>query len=408
MRVLFINQFFPPEIEPSAAKVHDLACKLAERGHQVTVVTGFPNYPSGVIPVEYRQKLFKSEVRDGVKILRTFLIPAPNRGVLRRMMNQSSFLVSAILRGLSSDRPDAIVTSSPPLETGLAGYMLSRVKRVPFIFEVRDAWPEAAVVLGVIHNRTVITVAEALERFLYRQASRVIAVTQGVQAHVIAHGAARDKVVLIPNGADTDLFHPNNHNEPLRVELGLAGKFIALYAGTHGLQASLASVLQAASLVQDRKDIVFLFVGDGAEKPGLLRLHQDLGLENTVLLDPQPRDRLAQTLAMADVGIVHTRKDPFFEGYLPVKMFEYMAAGCPVILGANGESRTLVEEAQAGIWVGPENPQAMAEAIKRLYENPDLRQEMGRQGREYVVSHYSRDRLTQQYESLLEATVGGA
>lgn len=405
MKILFINQYFPPEIEPSASKVHDLACKLVEHGHQVTVITGFPNYPSGIIPIEYRRKLYRSEVQNGVKVLRTFLIPSPNGGFVRRILNQLSFLVSAILRGLLVERPDVIVTSSPPLEVGLAGYLLSRIKQVPFVFEVRDVWPKAAVVLGVLRNKALIVGAEAIEQFLYRWASKVVAVTQGVQTHVIEQGAARNKVVLIPNGADTDLFHPNNKNGSLQAELALTGKFIAIYAGTHGLQASLASVLQAASFLRTYKEIVFLFVGNGAEKSALLRLSEQLGLPNVVFLDQQPRKRLAQFLAMSDVGIVHTSKDPFFEGYLPVKIFEYMAAGCPILLGANGESLTLIEEAKAGIWVGPENPQGMAEAIMMLYKNPDLRQKLGQNGREYAARYFSRTILVLRYQEVLTSVL---
>jgi glycosyltransferase involved in cell wall biosynthesis len=401
MKVLFVTQYFPPEIEPSAAKVHDLACKLAEYGHSVTVITGFPNYPSGVIPVKYRGKLYLSELKDGVKVLRTFLIPSPNRGIVRRILNQLSFLISATLRGLLVKRPDVIVTSSPPLETGLAGYLLSWIKRLPFVFEVRDAWPKAVVIVGVLRHNFLITLAEAIEKFLYQRASKVVVVTRGVEAHVIERGATKDKVVLIPNGTDTELFRPDNQGGSLRVELGLAEKFIAIYAGTHGLQANLTSVLQAARLLQNLKEIVFLFVGDGAEKPALLRLSQESGLPNVIFLNPQTRERLAQFLSIADVGIVHTRKDPFFEGYLPVKMFEYMAAGCPIVLGANGESRALVEEAKAGIWVGPENPQAMAEGILRLYENPHLLQRMGKNGRKYAIENFSRTILVQRYQEVL-------
>jgi glycosyltransferase involved in cell wall biosynthesis len=408
LKILFVNQYFLPEIEPSATKIHDLGCKLVEYRHQVTVITGFPNYPSGIIPAKYRGKLYQSEVLNGVKILRTFLFPSSNRGFFRRVLNQFSFLISATLRGILADRPDVIITSSPPLEAGLASYLISRIKQVPFVLEIRDVWPKAAVILGVLRNKILIRVAEAIERFLYRRASRIIVVTRGIKAHVIEYGAAIDKVALIPNGADTDLFCPDNQSESLKEEIGLTGKFVAIYAGTHGLQANLASVLKAANLLQDYKDIAFLFIGDGAEKPILQHLSQQTKLTNIVFLNPQPREQLARFLAMADVGIVHTRRDPFFEGYLPVKMFEYMAAGCPIILGVNGESKELVEESKAGVWVGPEDPQAMAEAIVSLYDRPHLRQELGRNGRGYAVRHFSRTILTKQYQEVLASVTNSA
>ncbi len=401
MKILFLSQYFLPEIEPSAAKIYDLSRKLVKRGHRVTVITGFPNYPTGVIPPEYKNKLLQEEEVAGIKVLRTFLLPSPNKGFLRRTVSGVSFMFSALLRSLFVERHEVVVTSSPPLETGLAGYLVSRLKRIPFIFEVRDVWPQAAIVLGILKNPFLIRMALFVERFIYRRAYHVVAVTKGVRRHLLDSGVGKRKVTLIRNGVDTEIFRPLDINNRLKEQLGLKGKFVCIYTGTHGLQANLMSVLKAADLLKKNGDIAFLFIGDGAEKRLLCQFKQVHSLSNVIFLDPQPRRTMPKFLSIADLGIVHTRKDAFFEGYLPVKIFEYMACSCPVVLGNNGEARELIEEAHAGVCTEPENPNLLAQAILKLRRDGHLRKRLGINGRKYVTEFLSREVLIEEYERML-------
>jgi glycosyltransferase involved in cell wall biosynthesis len=406
VRILFLSQYFPPEIEPSAGKVCDLSRNLAARGHEVTVITGFPNYPTGIMPREYKNRLLAEETVDNVRVLRTFLITSPNRGFTRRMVGGSSFMCSSTLRSIFAGPSDVVITSSPPLEIGLAGYLVSRLRSVPFVFEVRDVWPMAAIVLGVIRNRVVIRLAQSVERFIYSNADHIVAVTDGVRQHVLELGVDESMTTLIKNGVDTDIFRPLDRYSPLRQQLGLNGKFVCIYTGTHGLQANLSAVLQAAALLKPDPDIAFLFVGDGAEKPKLRQIKQEQSLSNVIFLDPQPRELIPHLISLADVGLVHTRSEAFFEGYLPVKMFEYMACGCPVVVANNGEARQLVEEARAGVWAEPGNPSSLADTLRGLRADPAWRAQLGANGAQYAAHNLSRDMLAAQYERLLAAVIG--
>jgi len=400
MRILFLSQYFPPEIEPSATKIYDISRKLIQKGHQVTVITGFPNYPNGVIPPRYRKKYFEEENIHSIRVLRTFVFPSSNKIFYRRLLGELSFMFTGTIISLILERHDIIMTSSPPLEIGLSAYIISLAKKCPFIFEVRDIWPKAAVVLGVLNNTTMINIAQIIEHLIYKKAQHVIAVTKGIENYLTDLKLNKKKITLIRNGVDTNIFEFGGDNHEIKRGLKLDGKFICIYTGTHGLQAKLIAVLKAASLLIKEEDIAFLFLGDGAQKHQMVQFKKEKALKNVTFIDPQPHHLIPNYLSIADIGIVHTGKDKFFEGYLPVKLFEYMACGCPVVLANNGEAKDLIEEAEAGIWAEPENPLSLKEAILKLRDDPQLRKNLGENGREYVTKYLSRDVLIDEYERL--------
>lgn len=409
MRILYINQYFPPEIEPSATKVHEVGRELAKTGHQVTVVTGFPNYPSGSIPPAYRGKLVQTEMWDGIRVLRTALFPASTSRFLLRMLNHLSFMVSSSLRSLGSGSCDVVICSSPPLEIALAGVFISWLKRKPLVLEIRDLWPDEVIQLNLLQGRVQIAVAKWIERLAYRQANRVVPVSPRFVPYLLGEGMPEQKIRVIINGTDIDLFRPPDtvNLPPASHELDQEAtrpidKFVAIYAGTVGLTQHIETVLEAAQLLQEHEDICFILAGDGKEKPKLLEKQRQLGLANVQFLPIQPRKKIAAMIANADVCLIHTANEMIHTRIIPAKLFDYMAAGRPVVVGASGQARALVEQAQAGIAVPPEDAQGMAEAILRLYNNSKLRARLGANGRKYAEENFSRQIIARKYVQLIE------
>jgi len=403
-RILFITPYYPPEKAAPAVRLSETAARLARRGHQVTVLTTVPNYPTGIVPPEYRGHLVQQETRDGVRVVRVWSYTSPNKGFLRRIVAQLSFgCLAPILGGRAVGRPDVIIVESPPLFDAIAARMLAWYRRCPFIFLVSDLWPESAVQLGMLRNRTLIWLAEWLERSTYRRAGLVWAVTEGIRQSLLQRGLSTEKVFLLTNGVDTEKFRPRSQAQA-RAELGWDNRFTLLYAGTHGLSQGLTTLLDAADRLRDQPDIHVVLVGDGAEKADLIAQARKRDLQNITFLDPLPHDRVPLLLASADICLVPLRKLPLFEGALPSKMYEMMACARPMILGVEGEARRMVEqEAGAGLAVEPENADALVEAVLYLREHPEVAEAMGRRGRAFVEARFERAQLTAQLEVRITA-----
>ena len=403
MRILYLNQYFLPEIEPSAAKVYEVGRELVKMGHQVTVITGFPNYPSGGIPSEYRGRLFQREAWDGIQVLRTALFPASTSHFLLRTLSHFSFLISSLLRSLGSGPCDIVICSSPPLEIALAGVSVSWLKRKPFVFEIRDLWPDDVIYLGLLKGRAPIAIARWIERLVYRRASMIVPVSPGFVPYLLNEGVAEWKIRVIVNGTDVNLFRP----EAVRSHVGrrfsaAQGHFTVIYAGTHGLQHHLETILETARLLAEYQDIRFLLVGEGSEKAKLLAKRQQLRLTNVQFFPAQPREKIAVLVAGADLCLLHTADMMINTRNIPAKLFDYMAAGRPIVAGVRGQAQRLVEQTQAGIVVSPEDAEGMAAAILELYRDSELRVRLGTNGRKYALEHFSRQLIAQQYAQLLE------
>lgn len=394
MHILFVTPYYPPEKAAPAVRISETAKLLVKRGYQVTVLTTVPNYPNGIVPQEYRGHILRHELRDGVRIVRVWSYISPNKGFLRRILAQLSFGCLVPLLGWNAiGHPDVIIVESPPLFDAIAARILARGKRCPFIFMVSDLWPESAVQLGMLRNRLLIKLAEALEWSTYQKAIAVWALTAGIRDTLIQRGLAPEHVFLLTNGVDTMKFRPLPTVQA-RAELGWGDKFIVLYAGTHGLAHGLTTILDAAEHIQNSSDIHFIFAGDGAAKEDLLARAQQRAMKNVTFLDTQPHDRMPLLLAGADVCVVPLRKLPLFEGALPSKMYEIMACARPILLGVNGEARRLIEqEAGAALYIEPENPAALASAILHLYEHRDIAEVLGKRGRAFVEARFDRNQL---------------
>jgi len=404
VRILYINQYFPPEIEPSATKVHEVGRELVKMGHQVTVITGFPHYPTGALPRQYRGKLAQTEALDGIQVLRTWLLPASTSHFVRRTLCHMSFTASAILRAVGTGHYDVIVCSSPPLEVALAGVVVSVIKRCPFVFEVRDLWPDEVIQGGQLRGRFPIAVAKLIERTVYRRAARLVAVSPGFVPYLQGEGVPLERITVLPNGTDVHLFRPDPRaRAAVRTELGLGDAFVVGYAGTHGFQHHLETVLKAARMLLGQQDIRFLFVGDGKEKEMLVELGKEWGLSNVQFLPAQPRAEVARILAAVDICVTHSEDIPINRRNLQSKLFDYMAAGKPIVLGCDGQMRKLIESAGAGIWVGAQQPERMAQAILKLRSEPNLRTQLGRAGRKYALTHLSREKIATAYLEVLKS-----
>jgi glycosyltransferase involved in cell wall biosynthesis len=402
MRILFLTHNFPPEANAVAIRTYEHAKLWVKMGHQVEVVTCAPNHPKGKLYEGFRNKLLQREQMDGIDVVRVWSYLAANEGVVLRSLNYLSFPLSAIAQSWRLARPDIIVSSSPQMLTALSGYLISRLKRVPWVLEIRDLWPASIVAVGALKRGPVVRGLEALERFAYRNADHIVSVTRSFVDHFEALGVPREKVSVIPNGADIALFAEPRYDAALAAELGVTGKFVAAYVGTHGMAHSLTTVLDAAERLRGRDDIRFLLVGSGAEQARLRARRDAMGLANVIMLDQQPRQRMPAIWGLANASIVHLRKTPLFRAVIPSKIFEAMAAGVPTLLGVEGEAAGIITDAGAGLLFEPENAGALAEAVTRLAENPDLAKSLGANGRRAAAEHYDRRVIAARYLELLQ------
>lgn len=388
MRLLILSLYFPPEIGAAPTRLDAMAQELARLGHDVELVTGMPNYPQGKIFPGYRGSVYRREVCNGVVIHRVWLYPTNGRG-LGRLLNYVSFSLFSLYGLCRARKPDFLFVESPPLTLSVAGNIYARLRGVPLILNVADLWPDTLVEMGLLKPGTTLELLYQLERWAYKNATYVNAVTEGLRDSLLkAKGVPPEKLLFLPNGVDTQRHQPRNPDEAFKKKLGLEGKKVILYSGTLGRAHGLGSVLEAAKLLENQEDIHFLFLGDGSERPALERMKHSLQLENVTFHNAVPIEQLAPYQSIADAGLVSLRNLPIFAGARPSKMFPLLAAGKPLIFCGNGEGAQLVRRAKAGIVVPPENPQALASAVPPFLGNAAQLEEFGANGRKFVEEHH--------------------
>ena len=408
MHILFLTHYFPPEVNAPASRTFENAKRWVRAGHRVTVITCVPNHPQGVPYPGYRNRLWQWDEMDGISILRVKTLLSANKGFGRRTLNYLSYLVSASLFAPLAGKVDVVVSTSPQFFCGLAGYGVSLLKGVPWVLEIRDLWPESIIALGAVKNRRLIALLEGVETFMYLRAHRIVSLTNSFKRHIASRGVPLERIEVIMNGADLERYLPQARDNAFREEQGLTGKFVASYIGTHGMAHGLRTVLLAAELLRREDNIVFLLVGDGAERLDLFAEKERLGLNNVMMLPQQPKERIPEILAASDVCLVLLRNMDLFRAVVPSKMFESMAMARPLIIGVEGESRGIVESAECGIHIDPENPAALAEAVVRLAGDSGLASRLGENGLRFVSRHHDRDALALRYLDLLGEVAGKA
>lgn len=405
MKVLIITPYYPPEVGAAQTRLSELSSRLYRLGHEVSVLTTFPSYPTGIVPKQWRKKLYATEVTEGVRVFRTWSYPAPNHAFLKRVLGHLSFGFSAAIAGALLPAVDVIVVQSPPLFDSIAALFLRATKRERFVFMVSDLWPESAIQMGALRSSLLIWAMKRLELTSYNHSSLVLALTAGIRDKIVANGMPPNKVMLFRNSVECEIFRPGIDGSAIRREFGVReDDFLVVYAGILGYAQHLSTVLEAAALVQAEgaQNIRFLLVGDGAEYQMLKSQAAALELTNLHMPGVMPKARMPELLNAADSVLVPLRKLELFRGALPSKMFEAMACAKPVILGVNGEAQDVLKEAGAGVCVSPESPAAIRSAVLQLRSDPDRARAMGRFGRQYVVQHFNRDRRALFLSELLE------
>ncbi len=409
MKILYVSQYFPPEMGAPAARAVELSRHWARMGHTVTVLTGFPNHPTGVVPEEWRARLrglHHTETIDGVRVVRTWLWPLPNRKAHERIRNYASFCFSAAISGLFIARPDVIVATSPQLLCALAGWWLAFWKRVPFVFEVRDLWPESLAAVGAGGEGTMLhRTLGAIAGFLYRRAKRIVVVSPAFKDHLMRYwNVPAEKISVVENGVETDLFRSDPAAIEVRKELHLEGRFLVCYIGTMGNAHGLETLIDAAEDLQSTlPQALFLLIGEGAEKEHIVDLARARGLTNVQFLGQQPRERIPAYVSAADLCLVMLKKTELFKTVIPTKLLEYMACERPVIVGVDGQARAIAEEAGGGLFVEPEDSPALAQAIRNLANDEQLRRQMGASGRRYIIGKFSREKTARDYIAVLKS-----
>jgi len=400
LRILLVTHYFPPEIGAPQARLSEMAREWTETA-DVTVLTGMPNHPTGIIPDAYRGALRRVERIDGLRVVRTWLYATPNEGMVKKTLGHLSFMVSSVVLGLRSSGPaDVVVVSSPTFFSIFSAWVLARSKRARLVVEVRDLWPAIFVELGVLTNRTVIRALERLELWAYGQADQVVVVSEGFRDDLLRRGVPATKVHTIRNGADVQRFVPGGDPRPGRITLGASdGELVVLYIGAHGISHGLDTVLDAAAILRGQPIRVGL-VGEGAQRAALVDRVGAEGLDNVAMLPGVPREEVPELLAAADLCLVPLRDVPLFSTFIPSKIFEYLAAGKPVIGALRGEAASILSEA-GQLVVPPDNPVSLAQAIVELAGDPSARARMANDGRQYVTEHFDRRVLADRYRAIL-------
>ena len=395
MRILFLTDNFPPEVNAPASRTFEHCRRWAAAGHEVTVLTSAPNFPRGKVFPGYRNRLWQWETMSGVRVLRVWTYIAPNEGFARRIVDYVSYMAAAILASPLAGKADVVIGTSPQFFPVCAAWAVARLKRAAFVFELRDLWPESIRAVGAMKDGPVLRALERLELFLYREAAAIVSVTHSFKEILARRGVDPGKIFVVTNGVELERFHPMPRDAALAASLGFEGKIVAGYIGTHGMAHALETILDAAALVRERPggaDFRFLLLGDGANKERLKRRASEIGLDNVRFVDTVPKEDVPRYWSLLDVSIIHLRRTELFKTVIPSKLFESMGMGIPVFLGVQGESAAIVEKAGVGAVFEPENAEALARELLRLRDHPALAANWRRRGPE-AAKAYDRDNL---------------
>lgn len=387
MNVLILTMYFPPEIGAAQTRLSSLGRELMRRGHQVEVVTATPHHLRGAVYEGYRNALYQRDAFEGMTVHRTWVYPATGTG-FKRLANYFSFTASSLLGLLRARRPDVVFVESPPLFLSVPGWFAAKLRGAKLVFNVADLWPDAAKELGVIGEGAAYRVASGLERWTYRRAYIVNAVTQGIEEALRGRkGVPSSKVRALPNGVDCETFSPRPPDEALARELQLDGRPMFLYAGTHGIAHGLHHLLTAAEIVGERATIVF--VGGGPAKPALIETAKARGLRNVRFIDPVPVTEMPRYLSLATGALCPLIESSIMEQVRPAKMFPALASGVPLIYSGRGEGARIIAESHSGIVLEPERPELIAQAMLDLIDGPAERAAMALNAREVAVSRFA-------------------
>ena len=405
MRILFITDNFPPEVNAPATRTYEHAIEWIEAGAEVTVLTCNPNFPQGRIYDGYKNRIKQVEHVDGIKVVRLWSYMSANQGFLKRTMDYMSFAWMSTVFGLF-EKADVIIATSPQFFTTWAGWCLSKLKRKPWVFELRDLWPESIATVGAMSKESrAYRTLEKIELGLYRSADLVIPNTPAFKTNLINRGIDEDNIHVIPNGANLELFDPGRKNPELKERVGINEDFVVGYIGTHGLAHSLDFVMESIAGAEFN-NVHFLFIGDGAEKEHVKGIAQMNDLKNVTFLDPIPKEEIPGYLSMTDASLVPLKKSDTFKTVIPSKIFEACAMGKPIILGVEGQAKEIIREFGAGVYFEPENSEEFVKAVNKLKDDSELHQSLSSNALN-LAKAYDRKKLAKEMLEVIERKVLG-
>jgi glycosyltransferase involved in cell wall biosynthesis len=401
MHILFLTDNFPPEVNAPASRTFEHCRIWAEAGHQVTVITCAPNFPAGKVFDGYKNKLWQTEDMDGIRVIRVWSYITANEGFIKRILDYVSFMPPAILAALFVRKPDLVIGTSPQFFTACAAYTVGLLKNIPFIFELRDIWPESIKAVGAMKDSFIIRLLEKIELFLYRKAKLIVSVTHSFKDILIKRGIDGKKIQVITNGVDASRFFQMDKDQALVERFGLQGHLVAGYVGTHGLAHHLETILETAAIAQANADkIKFILLGNGARKVELVKLAEAMQLRNVIFIDSVPKAEVPSYWSLLDVSIIHLKKMELFTSVIPSKLFECMAMGIPVLHGVAGESADIVRQNEAGLVFEPEDADALYQYLLKLQSDKPLYATLKANGLA-AAQKYDRTHLANQFLGLL-------
>jgi len=406
MHIVVVHQYFLMPGMPGGSRFNELTAHWKKSGHDVTVIAGNLDYTSGSVPQRYGTRWITEEEQDGITVLRCRVPQTYNKSYLGRAVAFGGFTAAACAAIPRVRRPDVIIATSPALTVAIPGWLLAHTKggRIPWVFEIRDLWPESAVTTGVLKDGAPLTrLLYGLERWACLAADKINVLTPAFEDDLVRRGlATHDKICFVPNGVDPDEFVPGPRDNAYRREMGFGDRFVVLYAGAHGRANALGQLVDAAELLRDRPDILLVCVGNGPDKPNVVARAKERNVENLRFLDAQPKTRMPEVINAIDVGAAVLQNNPTFRTVYPNKVFDYMSCARPVLLAIDGVAREMVcDQARAGVFVEPENPRAIADAVLSLAADAELRRRMGESGRAWVSANVSRPALADRYLKIL-------
>ena len=404
MEILFLTHYYLPEGNAPASRVSALAKRWAKDGHEVTIVTSAPNVPDGKVYEGYKNVWTSEEFMDGVRVIRIWTYIAPNKGTVRRIINYVSYMFSAVIHCLLIKKPDIMIATSPQFFCGWAGVLLHWLRRFPFILEIRDIWPESMSAVNAGLPAPLLRIIGWMEKLMYRSAQHIVTVGDGYVERLKERRVPENKISVVMNGVDRTLFYPRPVNHDLLRKYGIDGKFICSYIGTIGMACGLKTALDAAEILQKRKDdrIRIVLVGDGALRTELEMEAKMRNLSNVIFTGRRPKEEIPEWIASSNINLVHLKKSELFKSVMPSKIFE--SAGCarPVLIGVEGFARELVLRAGMGIEITPEDAESMVAGLLKILENPVLEKQLGQNALHNIVPHYDRDSQALKYIEILK------
>lgn len=407
MKILFLTENYPPETNAAATRVYERACYWVRDGHEVTVITQAPNFPFGHLYEGYRNKWRQVENIEGIRVVRVKTFIAANEGVALRTLDFVSYMFTAVLFGLFEHRPNVVVSTSPQFFAAVGGWLISAIRRIPFVFELGDLWPASIVAVGAMKPSILTYLLEKLELFLYNRSAVVVALTHAFKKNLMDRAINGNKIAVVTNGVDLPRYQPQSKDLTLSEDWDLKDKLVFGYVGTHGMAHGLENILEAASRLIHRKDVVFLFAGAGAARNDLIKEANERKLANVIFIPSQPKDCMPAIWSLCDVALVHLKDTPVFTEVIPSKIFEAMGMGLPILIAAPlGEATDIVDRAGAGVVVAPENPNALVSAVEKICDNMQYRAEIAKQSLAAAKKH-SREFQAKAMMNALNAAVSG-